>query len=206
MEDQQEVLANFMAITGASTEQAMQCLEAGNFEMDDAVNFFFAAFEGGGAAPTRVAAAKLGAQGGTKPCRGWRRMGRMGVTSAPMLCGGQTPPTKLPHAHPVTSATTAGRGGGGDAGGSGAGGPGDAPFIPPDDMDAHGGGDSVRAPLPSKVRRLQGFRVGALGPGPEALSPLGSSCDRGPGRQRARPAVLHSARLQGWSPRAWAGP
>jgi hypothetical protein len=50
----QEVLANFLAITGASEAEALSLLEAAGFQLEEAVNLFFAAgddFQGGAAFP-----------------------------------------------------------------------------------------------------------------------------------------------------------
>eukprot|EP00798_Chlamydomonas_sp_ICE-L_P008221 gene8221-1487_t len=59
-EDRQDVLMNFLAITNADDAKALPILEASNWKLDDAVNLFFAAGEGGGAmgggAPSNPAA------------------------------------------------------------------------------------------------------------------------------------------------------
>ena len=47
--DQQEILANFMAITAADDAAALQCLEATNWSLEEACSLYFASHDGQGA-------------------------------------------------------------------------------------------------------------------------------------------------------------
>ncbi|KAG2448168.1 hypothetical protein HYH02_006753 [Chlamydomonas schloesseri] len=66
-DDGGDLIANFLAITGADEGVAIQCLEAANFNLEEAVNLFFAAdghFGGGGGAGGARGGAAGGAGGG----------------------------------------------------------------------------------------------------------------------------------------------
>lgn len=66
MADDGDLIANFLAITGADEGVAIQCLEAANFSLEEAVNLFFAAdgnFGGGGGAGAGAGASRGGVGG-----------------------------------------------------------------------------------------------------------------------------------------------
>lgn len=49
-DDHSEVMANFVAITGADEASALNLLEATDWKLDDAVNLHFASADAGGSA------------------------------------------------------------------------------------------------------------------------------------------------------------